>query len=90
MRLFNRLSRLGRAYRKLPEHHNFAELADNIDAFANHLLDRAIGKNFGGESYLNAPNTWEWKLGRDLKTLVEYARSYVPKDVDGLHRTRRD
>lgn len=89
MRLFNRLSGLGRAYSKLPEHHNFAELADNIDTFANHLLDRAVGSNFGGESYLKAPDPWEWKLGHDLKTLVEYARGYVPDDVDGLHRTRR-
>jgi hypothetical protein len=84
--LFNGLFGLGRAYRKLPPHHNFAELAANIDAFANHLLDRAVGKNFGGENYLNAPNSWEWKLGRDLKTLVEYARDHVPADVDGLHR----
>jgi len=39
---------------------------------------------------LKAPDTWEWKLGHDLKTLVEYARGYVPDDVDGLHRTQRD
>ncbi|MGY3487836.1 hypothetical protein ACVW1C_005719 [Bradyrhizobium sp. USDA 4011] len=84
--LFNGLFGFGRAYTKLPPHHNFAELADNIDAFASQLLDRAVGKNFGGESYLNAPDRWEWKLGRDLKTLVDYARSYVPDDVDGLHR----
>jgi hypothetical protein len=84
--LFNGLFGLGRAYKKLPPHQNFAELAANIDAFANHLLDRAVGKNFGGESYLNAPNRWEWKLGHDLKTLVEYARDFVPDDVDGLHR----
>jgi hypothetical protein len=84
--LFKGLFGLGRAYRKLPPHHNFTELSDNIDAFANHLLDRAVGKNFGGESYLNAPDRLEWKLGHDLKTLVEYARSCVPDDVDGLHR----
>jgi hypothetical protein len=83
--MFNGLFGLGRAYRKLPPHRNFIELADNIETLANHLLDRAIGSNFGGESYLNAPNTWEWQLGRDLKTLVEYARGYVPSDVDGLH-----
>jgi hypothetical protein len=47
-------------------------------------FDRAVGKDFGGESYLNAPNRWEWRLGHDLKTSVEYARDYVPVDVDGL------
>jgi hypothetical protein len=34
----------------------------------------------------NAPNRWEWKLGKDLKLLVEYAKGYVPPDVDGLHQ----
>jgi hypothetical protein len=38
-RFFSGLFGIGRAYGKLPPHHNFTELADNIDAFANYLLD---------------------------------------------------
>jgi hypothetical protein len=75
---------LGRAYRKLPPHHDFTELANNIETLANYLMDRSLG-SFALEGYSRAPNRWEWKLGNDLKMLLEYARADVPPDTDGLH-----
>ena len=41
--MFNGLFGLGRAYRQLPQHHNFAELADNIERVAGYLMDRSLG-----------------------------------------------
>jgi hypothetical protein len=77
-------SKIGRAYKKLPPHHNFVELAANIERLADDLLDQAVG-SFASEGYLKAPGRWEWRLGNDLKMLIEYARGYVPEDTDGLH-----
>ena len=82
--MFNGLFGLGRAYKRLPPHHNFAELADNVERLANHLMDRSLG-SFAREGYLKAHDRWEWQLGTDLKLLLEYARGFVPADTDGLH-----
>ena len=82
LRMFN--FGMGRAYRKLPPHHNFKELADNIDRLADYLMDSSLG-SFGSKGYLKAPDRWEWQLGKDLKMLLEYARGSVPPDTDGLH-----
>jgi hypothetical protein len=82
--MFNGLFGFGRAYKKLPPHHNFKELADNIERLADYLMDRSLG-SFAREGYLKAPDRWEWKLGNDLKLLLEYARGFVPPDTDGLH-----
>jgi hypothetical protein len=82
--MLNGLFGIGRAYKKLPPHHNFAELADNIEQLANDLMDRSLG-SFAREGYLKAPGRWEWQLGNDLKMLLEYARGSVPSDTDGLH-----
>lgn len=79
---------LGRAYKKLPPHDNFAQLAANIERIADYLLDRSLG-NFRNEGYLKAPQRWEWKLGNDLKMLLQYARDFVPPDTDGLHWASR-
>ena len=88
--MFNGLFGIGRAYRKLPPHHNFAELADNIEKFAHHLKDRCLG-SFGNErAILKAPDRWEWKLGADLITLIEYARHFVPPGSDSLHHYGRE
>jgi hypothetical protein len=76
--------RIGRSQKNLPPHKDFAELADNIERLANDLLDRSLG-SFAGEGYLKVPDRWEWKLGNDLKMLVQYARDFVPHNVDGLH-----
>ncbi len=84
---------MGRFYKRLPPHHNFTELASNIERLADHLLDRATG-SFSREGYIKAPDRWEWQLGNDLKTLMDYAKDFVPPDTDGLHhyrgRGRRD
>ncbi|MGE5535420.1 MAG: hypothetical protein ACM3W7_07885 [Acidobacteriota bacterium] len=82
--MFNGLFGLGRRYRQLPEHHNFVELANNIEQIADYLMDRALG-NFASEGYIKAPSRWEWKLGNDLKMLIEYARGAVAEGTDGLH-----
>ena len=82
--MLNGLFGIGRAYKKLPPHHNYAELADNIEQLANELMNRSLG-SFGLEGYLQAPRRWQWQLGNDLKMLLEYARGSVPPDVDGLH-----
>lgn len=82
--MFSNLSGIGRAYRKLPPHHNFTELASNVEALAYRLWDRSLG-SFGGEGYLKAPKRWEHQLAQDLLMLVEYARASVPPDTDGLH-----
>jgi hypothetical protein len=82
--MLNGLFGISRTYKKLPPHHNFAELADNIEQLANDLMDRSLG-SFAREGYLKAPNRWEWQLGNDLKMLLEYARDSVPPDTDGLH-----
>lgn len=75
---------IARAYKKLPLHKDFGELANNMEALADYLLSRATG-SFAREGYLKAPNRWEWKLGSDLKLLCEYARSTVPDDANGFH-----
>ena len=82
--MFNGLFGIGRAYKKLPPHHNFTELANNIEQLANALMDQSLG-SFAREGYLKAPGKWQWQLGNDLKMLVEYARGSVPDDTDGLH-----
>jgi hypothetical protein len=82
--MFNGLFGIGRAYKKLPPHHNFTELAGNIEKLADYLLNRATG-SFGSEGYLKTPQRWEWALGNDLKMLLEYAKGHVPPDTDGLH-----
>jgi len=51
--LLNGLFGLGRAYKKLPPHHDFAELAANIERLADYLMDRSFGlrwpaTGFGG------------------------------------------
>jgi hypothetical protein len=82
--MFNGLFGIGRAYKKLPPHHNFAELGDNIEKLANELMDRSLG-SFAREGYLQAPGRWQWQLGNDLRMLLGYARGSIPPDVDGLH-----
>jgi hypothetical protein len=82
--MFNGLFGLGRVYNRLPPHHNFKELADNIERLAGYLLDRSLGR-FTNEGYLKAPARWEWQLGNDLNLLLKYARDFVPPDTDGLH-----
>ncbi len=82
--MFNGLFGLGRAYNRLPPHHSFSELADNVERLADYLIDRSLG-SFANERYMKAPDRWEWKLGNDLKLLLEYARGFVPSDTDGLH-----
>jgi hypothetical protein len=81
--MFNGLFGLGRAYRRLPPHNNYVELAANMERLADYLIDKSVGS--GGEKYKKAPDRWEWKLGHDLKMLVAYARDHVPDDSDGLH-----
>jgi hypothetical protein len=83
--MFNGLFGIGRAYKKLPPHHNFAELADNIEQLANELMNRSL-RSFASDSYLDAPRRWQWQLGNDMKMLLEYARGSVPPDIDGLHQ----
>lgn len=85
--MFHGLFGVGKAFKKLPPHHNFKELADNMERLANLLLDRGCG-DFGSEWYLQAPYRVEWQLGQDLKQLVDYARDFVPPDTDGLHHPR--
>jgi hypothetical protein len=80
--------KIGRAYKKLPPHHSFAQLANNIERLANDLMYQSLGR-FSHDDYQNAPNRWEWKLGKDLKLLIEYAKGYVPPDIDGLHHSAR-
>jgi hypothetical protein len=82
--MFNGLFGLGRAYKKLPQHHNFKELAENVERVADYLIIRSLG-SFASEGYLKAPNRWESRLGDDLKLLLKYARDFVPPDTDGLH-----
>jgi len=82
--MFNGLFGLGRAYKRLAPHHNFKELADNIERLADYLMDRSLG-SFANEGYLKAPGRWEWQLGNDLKLLLKYAGDFVPPDTDGLH-----
>jgi hypothetical protein len=82
---------IGRAYRRLPPHQNFQDLADNVEQISNYLLNRSLG-SFATEGYLKAPHRWEWRMGTDLKMLLDYARAFVPPETDGLHhrRTRRE
>jgi hypothetical protein len=82
--MFNGLFGIGRAHRNLPPHHNFKELADNMERLADYLMDRSLG-NFVAEGYMKAPERWQWQLGKDLKMLLQYARDFVPPDTDGLH-----
>lgn len=76
---------IGRAYKKLPPHHNFVELADNIERLADELMNRSLD-SFRSEGYLQAPSRWQWQLGNDLKMLLDYARGSVAPHADGLHR----
>jgi hypothetical protein len=82
--MFNGLFGLGRAYKKLPLHRDFTELAANVEQLADYLMDRSLG-GFANEGYLKAPDRWDWQLGNDLKMLLEFARDFVPPDTDGLH-----
>ncbi len=84
--MFSNLSKLSRAYRRLPEHHNFKELADNIETLANHFLDEGCRGMATGT--IPSQPRWEWKLGADLKLLLDYARGNVPPDADGIHYYR--
>jgi hypothetical protein len=83
--MFNGLFGLGREYKKLPPHHDFKELTDNVERLADYLMDRSLG-SFVSEGYLKAPDRWEWQLGNDLKLLLEYTRGHVPPDTDGFHQ----
>jgi hypothetical protein len=38
--MFNALFGLGRAYKKLPPHRNFAELANNMEHLAGYFMGR--------------------------------------------------
>jgi hypothetical protein len=78
---------IARAYKKLPPHKNFGQLANNIETLADYLLDRSLG-SFAREGYLKVPDRWEWKLGSDLKLLCQYARSAVSDDADEGHIKR--
>jgi hypothetical protein len=82
--MLNGLFGIGRSYKKLPPHHNFTELVNNIEQLANDLMNQSFG-SFANEGYLNVPGKWQWQLGNDLKMLLEYARGHVPDDTDGLH-----
>lgn len=75
---------IARAYKKLPPHRDFGQLADNIEALAHYLLHRSSG-SFAREGYLKIPDRWDCKLGSDLKLLCQYARSGVAADANGLH-----
>ena len=70
---------IARAYKKLPPHKDFGQLANNIETLADYLLDRTSG-SLAREGYLKVPDRWEWKLGSDLKLLCQYARIAVPDD----------
>ena len=78
---------IARAYKKLPPHKDFVQLANNIETLADYLLDRSSG-SLAREGYLKVPDRWEWKLGSDLKLLCQYARIAVPDDANGLHVKR--
>ncbi|HEY1944605.1 MAG TPA: hypothetical protein VGH40_21025 [Roseiarcus sp.] len=82
--MFNGLFGLGRKYKGLPPHHNFEELANNIEQLADYLVDRSLG-SFASEGYLKGPGQWECQLGNDLHLLLKYARDFVPPDTDGVH-----
>jgi|SRR4026208_2107643 len=75
---------IARAYKKLPPHKDFGQLANNIETLANYLLDRSSG-SFAREGYLKVPDRWESRLGSDLKLLCQYARTAVPDDANGPH-----
>ena len=75
---------IARAYKKLPPHKDFGQLANNIEALADYLLDRSSG-SFAREGYLKVPDRWDCKLGSDLKLLCQYARISVPDNATGLH-----
>jgi hypothetical protein len=64
--MFNGLFGLGRAYRKLPPHNNFKELADNVERLADYLIVRSLG-SFATAGYLKAPSRWKTQLGDDLR-----------------------
>jgi hypothetical protein len=82
--MFNGLFGIGRAYQKLPPHHNFKELADNVERLADYLMDSGLS-NISGEGHIKAPDRWQQHLGKDLKMLLLYVRDFVPPDTDGLH-----
>lgn len=77
--MFNGLFGIGRAYKRLPDHHNFQELAANFESLANNLMDQAV---FWGPS---GGAKWQWNLARDIQMLLDYARTHVPEDSDGPH-----
>ncbi|MCB5175538.1 hypothetical protein [Microvirga lenta] len=74
--MFSNLSGLGRLYKKLPPHQNVRELTDNMEVLANYFLDRGSSGALSGRDV-----GWEWKLGEDMKTLIEYVRAYIPDDA---------
>jgi len=74
--MFSNLSSLGRLYKKLPPHQNVRELTDNMEVLANYFLDRGSSGALSGRDV-----GWEWKLGEDMKSLIEYVRAYVPDDA---------
>jgi hypothetical protein len=78
---------IARAYKRLPPHKDFNQLANNIETLADYLLNRSSG-SLAREGYLKAPDRWEWKLGSDLKLLCQYARSAGLDDANGLHVKR--
>jgi hypothetical protein len=77
--MFNGWFGLGRAYKKLPPHHDYKELAANVETLANYLIDK------GADGSETGHLTWQWKLGNDLKLLLQYADGFVPPETDGLH-----
>lgn len=83
--LINNRFGVGRAFSKLPPHNNFSELSGNIESFSNGLMNTAAN-TYGP---FRGAETWQYNLGRDLQMLVDYARRYVPDDVDSLHYYRR-
>ncbi len=78
--------KIGRAYKKLQPHHSFAELTNNMDRLASELMYQSLGR-FAHKDFENASSRWEWRLGKDLKLLIEYAKRHVPPDVDDLHQS---
>ena len=58
--MLNGLFGVGRAHKKLPTHHNFTELADNIERLANDLMNQSLG-GFSNEGYLKARGKWQWR-----------------------------
>jgi hypothetical protein len=54
-----------------------------MERLANYLMNRSLGSSFSAAD--KVPNRWEWKLGNDIKLLLDCARASVPADTDGIH-----